>query len=67
LRLLDLKRDVALAKTQIPVPDDYAALHPVQCAIDGDNVYLLANVDTQAPRSLTLLLKVVTATAMPWA
>ena len=52
LKLLDLKRDAVLAKTQIPVPDDYAALHPVQCVIDGDNVYLLANVDTQAPRSL---------------
>lgn len=52
LKLLDLKRDAVLAKAQIPVPDDYAALHPVQCAIDGDNVYLLANVDTQAPRSL---------------
>lgn len=52
LKLLDLKRDAVLAKAQIPVPDDYAALQPVQCAIDGDNVFLLANVDTQLPRSL---------------
>lgn len=52
LLLLDLKRDAVLAQAQIPVPDDYAALYPVQCAIDGDNVYLLANVDTQLPRSL---------------
>ena len=52
LKFLDLKRDAVLARVQIPVPDDYAALHPVQCAIDGENVYLLANVDTQAPRSL---------------
>lgn len=52
LKFLDLKRDAVLARAQIPVPDDYAALHPMQCAIDGENVYLLANVDTQAPRSL---------------
>ncbi|KRB83572.1 hypothetical protein [Duganella sp. Root198D2] len=52
LTLLDLKRDAVLAKTQIPVPDDDASLYPVQCAFDGENVYLLANVDTQASRSL---------------
>jgi len=52
LLLLDLKRDAVLAQAHIPVPDDYASLHPVQCAIDGDNVYLLANVNTQLPRSL---------------
>lgn len=52
LLLLDLKSDTVLAQAHIPVPKDYAALHPVQCAIDGDSVYLLANVDTQLPRSL---------------
>lgn len=52
LLLLDLKRDAVLAQAHIPVPEDYASLHPVQCALDGDSVYLLANVNTQLPRSL---------------
>ncbi|WP_156401148.1 hypothetical protein [Duganella sp. Root1480D1] len=52
LLLLDLKRDTVIAQAHIAVPEDYASLHPVQCAIDGDHVYLLANVDTQLPRSL---------------
>ncbi|WP_426339595.1 hypothetical protein ACN9MZ_25310 [Pseudoduganella sp. S-14] len=52
LLLLDLKRDTVIAQAHVPVPDDYASLNPVQCAIDGDNVYLLANVNTQLPRSL---------------
>lgn len=52
LLLLDLKRDTLVAQAHIPVPDDYASLYPVQCAIVGDTVYLLANVNTQLPRSL---------------
>lgn len=52
LLLIDLKRDVVIFKAHIPVPDDNASLLPVQCAIDGDDVYVLANVDTQLSRSL---------------
>jgi len=52
LLLLDLKRDAVLAQAKVPVPDGNASLQPVQCAIDGDNVYVLTNVDTQLPRSL---------------
>jgi hypothetical protein len=52
LLLLDLKRDAVRWHVHLPIPDDNYSLQAVQCAIDGDNVYLLANVDTQAPRTL---------------
>jgi hypothetical protein len=52
LLLLDLKRDSVIGQAHIPAPEDYVSLEPVQCALDGDNVYLLANVNTQAARSL---------------
>jgi hypothetical protein len=52
LLLLDVKRDAVRWHVHIAAPDGNVSLQPVQCAIDGENVYLLANVNTQAPRSL---------------
>jgi len=52
LLLLDLKRDAVLGQVHIPAPDDFVSLEPVQCAMDGETVYVLANVNTQAARSL---------------
>ena len=52
LLVIDYKRNAVLWKKHIPAPDGNAALTSRQCVFDGDNVYLLANVNTQKPRSL---------------
>ncbi len=52
LVLLDLKRDAVRWHVRISPPEDFVSLQPEQCAIDGENVYLLANVNTQSQQSM---------------
>lgn len=52
LLLVDYKGNSLLWKKHIPAPDGYAALKASQCAFDGEFVYVLANVNTQAAQSL---------------
>ena len=56
LMLVDRARNVLLWRASFPPPDEFAGVYPVQCAIAGERVYLLANVDTDSspPNSKTL-------------
>lgn len=52
LLLVDYKADAVLWKKHIPAPNGYVALNAAQCTFDGEFVYVLANVNTQAAQSL---------------
>jgi len=52
LMVVDYKSSTVLWNKHIAAPDGNVSLTSAQCAFDGENVYLLANVDTQRPRSL---------------
>lgn len=52
LLLVDYKTNALLWKKQLPAPNGYVALSASQCAFDGEFVYVLANVNTQAAQSL---------------
>ncbi|WP_374584412.1 hypothetical protein [Pseudoduganella sp.] len=52
LLVVDYKTNALLWKKHIPAPNGYVALTAAQCAFDGEFVYVLANVNTQAAQSL---------------
>lgn len=59
LLVVDYKSNTLLWKKHIPAPNGYVALTAAQCAFDGEFVYVLANVNTQAAQSLNQTLAYV--------
>lgn len=59
LLLVDYKASALLWKKHIPAPNGYVALTAAQCAFDGEFIYVLANVNTQAAQSLNQTLAYV--------
>ncbi|OEZ55047.1 hypothetical protein DUGA6_56030 [Duganella sp. HH105] len=53
--LIDRAHNALLWQADFAAPDSFAAVFPVQCAVSGDRVYVLANVDTDSspPNSKT--------------
>lgn len=52
LVVVDYKSNTVLWKKHIPAPDGNVSVASAQCSFDGENVYVLANVNSQRPRSL---------------
>lgn len=52
LLLIDRGANTVSWQKNVPVPDGYSDIFPVQCALDGGAIYLLANVDTQSVKSM---------------